>query len=299
MGYLLDGGSGIHRAVRSAIVSGLSLALFACGASERPKHAAAPPAVVVARPKPPIASPSAAAALGNRPESAPMSEPAAPRAPVQLTAVSVGRRAFLGGVAYSESLPGCSYEVQVPELVRLPDQALQQRINVWLEGGARAEARDFCRDAPPDAAPAWSLTRSFEVDVVQSDLVAIRFETDSYFGGAHGGQLTECHVLDLVDGKSFQLEERVLPAKRARLNQMFKKKVKDSEIAQQAQADGMPVDDVDISSASTFCAMEGGFFVQLGSYVLGAYSLGRPTFAFSSDEARPLFDSALSKRLFP
>lgn len=272
---------------RWVVVGGL---FAASGCGRRPPVSTSEP-----RRAPPVVQVSPSVSVAVAAPTAPL--PSA--APPPSGALELAPGIFFSTRHVAEELPGCSYDAQVPKLSGLNDATLEQRINTWLAQTALNDIESACEGAPPEPVIGpWSETRAVEVDVARDQVLGLRFEIDSYTGGAHGSQGSECFVLDWSNGEIFTLVSKLDPTKLARLQRLLDEKVRVEAFAQEAAASGSPVEMV-LRTDSTLCLDEQGFFIQASSYELGPYSLGRPRFSFSAEEARALFLRPVSGRLFP
>lgn len=214
--------------------------------------------------------------------------------------VRIGQKLRLYPLTDAKSQPGCSYDLTLPQLGNLGDKSLESQLNQQLRDLGAGGFAQYCDDVAADQDPPANASRAYSVTAIRLPFVALRFDTEFYAGGAHGGHLTDCHVLDTSTGKHFSLVDKLSPSARKRLSKLLNQAKKDDLDVQAIESDGMThTAELQITPASALCLTETGIDIQLADYELGAYAFGRPSYSFRADELRGLFEPALSRALFP
>lgn len=210
----------------------------------------------------------------------------------------VGQKVTIFALRDAKSVPGCSYDVTLPQLANLANKTLERRVNQQLRDLGTDNIPAFCDDTSRDAETQATATRAYQVTAIRAPYVGLRFDSEVRAGYSHGMHGTNCHVLDTNTGRVFTLAERLDPSSRARLSQMLNQAKNNDPDIKAIEANGARTAELQVTERSTLCLTESGLDIQLDDYELGGYAFGRPTYSFRAADVRALFGSELSRALF-
>lgn len=101
----------------------------------------------------------------------------------------------------------CLADIHVPVLSGLSDEALQKQVNDGFRASAEKQKCEGVESTTESKDEPASSTYNFDITYQSPALLALRYDSWAYTGGAHGNGVVEGVILDIAKGKRLTLPD--------------------------------------------------------------------------------------------